>query len=267
MSTLARPTAFKNRLVGRFELKSKDEGKRTFEGVLSTSHLDSGNGFFRDIVWPKAFESTLAVFRSGKGYIPLLDSHDPTSVFNVLGHMLDAEERLTGKELRYKKSDGKTLVVPEMELASEWQVIDGIDGDRLMDRLRPGSLRKMSMGYDPLEFDFVDLQGEGKARNLREVQLGEGSLVVFAMNDRAEVDLSSVKALHALRTSIVRDNADIDELETLLTELDATASSVKQMIDDAKAADSPADSADGPDTSLYDWLRLRRIRATQSQET
>ncbi|MFW6331484.1 MAG: HK97 family phage prohead protease, partial [Gemmatimonadota bacterium] len=79
---------------------------------------------------------------------------------------------------------------------TKWQVIDGPDGDRLLDRLRPGSVRKMSIGYGAGSHDFVDLT-VGKARNLREVKLREGSLVVFPMNEVADVDRASVKALIA----------------------------------------------------------------------
>jgi HK97 family phage prohead protease len=256
----------KQRLVGRFELKSKDESKRTFEGSLSTSHLDLGNGRFRDIVWPGAFDGTLKALHDDGHHIPLLDSHNPTSIFNVLGHMLDGEEVLTGQTLKYKKADGKTLAVPEMLLNVEWQVIDGVDGERLMDRMRPGSVRKMSMGYEVGAFDFVDLADEGKVRNLREVFVGEGSLVVFPMNDNAEVRRDSIKALADLRHAIV-NGGGVDELEALLGELQSTAGSVRTMIEDAKAtaaaANAPPEDPDdlnAPDTSLLDRLRLLRIR-------
>lgn len=183
-------------MVGAFEVKSTNDADRTFEGTLSTSHLDEGDGIKRDIVHPGAFKRTLHFLReSAKKYVPLLDSHNPSSIMNVYGHMLDGEEVLTGKTLRYEKEDGGTLEVPEMLLNTKWQVIDGPDGDRVRDRMRPGSVRKMSMGYMPFQKDYVNLKGYGKARNLREVSLEEGSLVVFAMQNNAEVDRTTVKSL------------------------------------------------------------------------
>jgi hypothetical protein len=187
------------RLVGSFEIKSKDTQSRTFSGALSTSHLDLGDGFRKDIVWPGAFKAWLdAMSTEADPYTPLLDSHNGFSILNVYGHMLDAEEVLTGKTLVYDiaKGGGK-LKVPEMLLSANWQVIDGPDGDRVLDRLRPGSVRKMSMGYERLEADEIELV-EGPARNLRKVYVHEGSLVVFAMQPNALIDRGSVKMVQLL---------------------------------------------------------------------
>lgn len=209
----------KHRLAGDFEIKSTDDAKRTFRGALSTSHIDLGALSVRDIVVPGAFKRTLANFKAAKaGYIPLLDTHDGDSVFSAYGSLRDAEEVLTGKTLRYEQSDGGTLEVPEMLLDSEWQVIDGVDGDRLLDRMRSGAVRKMSMGYAPIASGSVQLKGYGKTRLLKEVALLEGSLVLFPMNPTADVDLSSVKSLDAL-TDLLRRGALSDEQKSELRAL------------------------------------------------
>jgi hypothetical protein len=112
--------------------------------------------------------------------------------------------------------DGGTLEVPEMLLETEWQVIDGSDGDRLLTRIRPGSVRKMSMGYETVRRDFGELKDGTPFRNLREVALLEGSMVVFAMQNNAEADPSSVKALlDAARVGTLTDEQK-DELRALL---------------------------------------------------
>jgi hypothetical protein len=186
-----------NQLVGSFEIKAKDSAKRTFTGALSTSHLDLGDGRRRDIVWPGAFRAQMEEFHtSADAYVPLVDSHATHSIFNVLGHLLEGREVLTGKTLEYELARGGSLKVPEMFFETEWQVIDGPDGDRVLDRLRPGSVRKMSMGYVPLEEENVELVA-GPARILRVVGLAEGSLVIFAMNPAAQVVAGSMKARHA----------------------------------------------------------------------
>lgn len=182
-------------MIGDFEVKAMDRKARIFEGDLSTSHLDLGSFWGeKDIVWPGAFKTTIDHFRNAEDpYIPLLDSHDTWSIFSVFGHALELEEKLTGDDLSYELEGGDTLTVPEMLLRTKWSVIDGADGDRVLDRLRPGSVRKMSMGYRAVVSDNMTLADGTILRNLREVALREGSLVVFGMNPEAEVDLGTVK--------------------------------------------------------------------------
>jgi hypothetical protein len=55
----------------------------------------------------------------------------------------------------------------------------------------------MSMGYERLEADEIELI-DGPARNLRKVWVHEGSLVVFAMQPNARIDISSVKMIELL---------------------------------------------------------------------
>lgn len=205
-----------------FTSKAVDDGARRITGNLSTSHLDSGDGWRRDIVWPGAFKRTLDAFRaSDRSYVPLIDSHDYYSVLNVFGHLVAAEEQLTGQTLRYPLEDGGELEVPEMALHTEWQIIDGDDGKRLMDRLRPGSVRKMSMGYEPVKWDIDRLASGDNVRNLREVNLREGSLVVWGMNDNAEI--TAVKAMARLEALGPEDAETLDrtQLEALHLRLGA----------------------------------------------
>ena len=222
MSTLLRrPAATKNRIITSLEIKAKDDQKRTFRGALSTSHLDLGDGFRQDIVYPGAFTEFLTDFKAQRDpYVPLLDSHDPFSILNVYGHMLDAEEKLTGATLRYETASGGALEVPEMMLDAEWQVIDGVDGDRVLDRLRVGSVRKMSMGYKKIQSEEVELR-DGPARLLRKVWVREGSLVVMPMNPMAEIDIASVKAdLAALDRANLTDE-DRQQLRALASQIGA----------------------------------------------
>lgn len=235
-------------IVADFQVKEADTKARTFSGALSTSHLDLGNGFQRDITMPGAFKRTLANFKRAKGggYIPLVDSHSYFSIMNVFGHLIDGAEVLTGKTLSYKLAGGKTLDVPEMELQTEWQVIDGADGERFMDRLRPRSVRKMSMGYTPIKSEDVTMEPEGPARLLREVMLNEGSMVVFGMNPNAEVDPSTVKALlDSLRDGTL-DPDTIEDIKALSPELRAELLALLQPEAPAPAASEPAAPADPP---------------------
>jgi HK97 family phage prohead protease len=240
-------------MVADFEIKAKDETARTFKGVLSTSHLDEGDYIARDIVWPGAFKRTLTNFQAAKSpYLPLVDSHNYASVLNIFGHMLTGEEVLTGRSDRYELKDGGVLEVPEMLLETEWQVIDGADGDRILDRLRPGSVRKMSMGYETYRRDMAELADGTPVRNLREVGLKEGSLVVFAMQNNAEADPASVKAL----LDAAREGALTDEEKAEL----------RALLDPpppAPAKEPPADDAPkglAPDAQAALTQRLQAIK-------
>jgi HK97 family phage prohead protease len=187
---------------------------------------------------PGAFKRWIGNFRSAKdSYVPLIDSHDGWSIFNVFGHLDDADERLTGKTLKHELDNGKTLEVKEMFLDTDWQVIDGPDGDRVLDRLRPGSIRKMSMGYEAKNWDNLTLADGGLVRRLKEVAISEGSLVVFPMNPAAEVDLSTVKGfLEDLDGETLDDNdratltALQKEIGALLTNGRATAEPAPEML-------------------------------------
>jgi HK97 family phage prohead protease len=244
----------RSQLVGSFELKSVDESKRTFEGALSTSHIDLGYaGAHRDIVHPGAFKRSLDHFKAAKDpYIPLLDTHNSSSVMHAYGHMLDGEERLTGQTLRYEKSEGGVHEVPEMTLDTQWQVIDGADGERLLDRLRSKAVRKMSMGYEDKRSDYTSLKQYGKTRNLREVALGEGSLVISPMNPTADVNLASVKSLlDAARAGTLTDEQK-DELRALLRDPSTPA--------DQPPADTPKGLAPNDPLRLELSARLRALK-------
>lgn len=234
-------TRTKQFMVGDFEIKAKDDAARTFRGVLSTSHLDRGDGLARDIVWPDAFKRTLGIFRTAPNpYIPLIDSHNYGSFLNIYGHMTAGEEILTGRTNQYELKGGGTLEVPEMLLETEWRVIGGEDGNKLFDRMGPGSVRKMSMGYRTIERDFAELADGTPVRNLREVALDEGSLVVFAMQDNAEADPGSIKALlDAARDGTLTDEQK-QELRALL-EAPPPAPADEPPADDAPKGLAPDD--------------------------
>ena len=131
-----------------------------------------------------------------------------------------------------------------------------------MDRVRPGSVRKMSMGYSTLAEDFVDLKDYGKTRNLRKVALGEGSLVIFPMNNAADVNRASVKALSAaLADGSLTEAEVIHEIKATLSqiqnpkELRALASHIGSVL---KTAAPPAQADEGEKSAEPDPADIRR---------
>lgn len=249
-------------IPGRFEVKNTDPGERTFEGFLSTSHLDLGDGWMRDIVWPGAFKRTKDHFDAASDpYIPLLDSHDRFSIFSTLGYLLDLEENLTGRTLTYELEDGEELNVPEMKLWTRWKVDEGDDGDRALARLRSGSARNMSMGYRPEQYDFATLASGERLRNLRVVALKEGSLVVFGMNPNANVDLSTVKKfLDSFEEAKDHTPSEYAELEGLYSRIGALLSTRKG--DGPDEPEGPAADRDADPEEVRRVLRkIERLKA------
>lgn len=172
----------KNRLVVAFQIKADDvdEEERTFEGLAAVYDLDLGG----DVIHKGAFKKTLSTWKKSGEAMPLLNSHDHYDIFSSIGQLIEAEERPEG-------------------LWTKWEVIEGTDGDRVLSRIRPSKrtkravVGKMSIGYEPLKFDFEQSEGDGpfdRIRNLREVNLKEVSLVLFPMAPGASIDVSSVKA-------------------------------------------------------------------------
>ncbi len=169
-----------NRVVVSMTVKAAavDETARTFEGLLSVWGPDLGD----DVMEKGAFKKTIAEWKKSPDAIPLLNSHNHFDVLSSFGQLIDAKET----------NDG---------LWTKWEVIPGPDGDRMLERIRPGSngrapVSKMSIGFEPMKFDFEQSDNArfGRLRHLREVSLKEGSLVLFPMAPGARVDTSTVKS-------------------------------------------------------------------------
>jgi HK97 family phage prohead protease len=184
------PLAFKSgrsqlaaleRIVVPIAIKAEtiDESARTFEGLSATWDLDLGN----DRIKRGAFKDSIAEWKKGSDAIPLLNSHDHYDIFSAIGQLVDAQETKDG-------------------LWSKWEVLDGPEGDAVLNRLRPSkrtnrpTVGKMSIGYEPLEYSYEETEGGSpwdRIRNLLKISWKETSLVLFPMNPGASVDATSVK--------------------------------------------------------------------------
>lgn len=180
-------TAMLARLVIPLAVKADgvDTAKRTFEGLASVWDLDLGG----DIIHKGAFTKTIKAWEKGSDALPLLNSHNHFDITSAVGQLISAKETKDG-------------------LWTKWEVIPGPDGDRVMERLRPSPttgrapVGKMSIGFDPVKFDFEQPEDAKNAwdriRHLREVDLKEVSLVLFPMAPGAAIDVSSVKTFLSL---------------------------------------------------------------------
>jgi HK97 family phage prohead protease len=153
---------------------------RTFEGLSATWDVDLGN----DRIKRGAFKDSIAQWKKSSEAIPLLNSHDHWDIFSAIGQLVDAAETKDG-------------------LWSKWEVLDGPEGDSVLNRLRPSkatgraAVGKMSIGYEPLEYNYEQPDGTtspwDRIRVLTKINWKETSLVLFPMNPGASVDASSVK--------------------------------------------------------------------------
>jgi HK97 family phage prohead protease len=198
----ARPE--KRHIVVGFAVKadSIDTAERTFEGLASVWGKDLGD----DNMKPGAFKKTIKEWKAGTDAIPLLNSHNHWDVLSAVGQLIDAKETTDG-------------------LWTKWEIIPGPDGDRILERIRPGSngrspVGKMSIGFEPTKVDFEesDTARFGQVRNLNEVRLKEVSLVLFPMAPGASIDSESVKSFTDELSEVKVDEVD-DETKAALRKL------------------------------------------------
>lgn len=139
-----------------FELDDYNEEEGSFSGYGAVfSNIDSGG----DIIEPGAFTKTLA---EDVGRVKILSGHNEELL--PIGKPLELREDTKGLFLRAKISD-TTL------------------GRDVKTLIRDGVLGELSIGYDPVTFEF----DENGVRHLKEVKLWEVSVVTWAMNERAVI--------------------------------------------------------------------------------
>lgn len=175
-----------------FEIKAVTASERTFEGLAAAYSLDLGG----DIIVPGAFEKTLAYWEQKGFSIPLLNQHQYyNGIHDVLGSMVEAEERPEG-------------------LWAKFEVSQGANGDLLLDHIQNKRLNGLSIGYQPVEYEINNDTG---VRTLKEIRLKEVSAVIWPMNEDAVIDASSVKSA----ASEMSDDELRESLEALTAEAKA----------------------------------------------
>ncbi len=152
------------------EIKATNDALGIIEGYLNyIGNIDYGD----DRTMPGAFKATLRDSYARKSaqdldYLwPYLWNHDYSQL--PPGGIFEANE------------DRKGLYV-KVQLNLDMQL-----GRELYSSFKSGFLKKQSMGYKAIQVEWVKEEGKS-IRNLLEVQVMEGSSVVFPMNDLAQVD-------------------------------------------------------------------------------
>lgn len=158
----------------RFAMKASNDAERTFSGLASTWEQDLG----RDVIERGAYAKTLNDWKASKNkIIPLINQHRYYDVRDVVGKMIDAEETADG-------------------LLATFQVVEGADGDGILNRIKGGFINSLSIGYEAVQWSSEKPEGAPEwdaIRRITEVKLYEVSLVVWPMNENALIDLDTVK--------------------------------------------------------------------------
>lgn len=160
----------------QFKIDSFNEEEGIFSGYGAVfSNVDTGG----DIIEPGAFTKTLA---EGWERVKILALHN--DCWLPIGRPLELREDANGLFLSAKISD--------TSMGRDIKVL-----------LKDGVLNELSIGYDPIVFDY-DADG---IRHLREIKLWEVSIVTWAMNPEAKVTgyKAMQEAAEALGEEVSRD--------------------------------------------------------------
>jgi HK97 family phage prohead protease len=142
----------------------------TFEGIASKFNTVI-DAYVPTIIHPGAFQKTL---QENGGRVRILWQHDPDK---PIGKPLELREAPDGLFIK-----GKISATPQ--------------GQEALTLMRDGVVTDMSIGFDPVRFDFdQDEQGRVMTRHIRELALFEVSLVTMGANREARV--SAVNSLQA----------------------------------------------------------------------
>ncbi|MFD5468892.1 HK97 family phage prohead protease [Streptomyces sp. NPDC127105] len=199
------------RLITRVEWKAADDDPGSLEGYLSTFGNIDLQG---DIIERGAFAKT--VNKVNKDGVPLLADHRP-SVRDVLGTIVQASEDSHGLRIRAR-------------FASD------ADSQAIRQKLIDGHLKAMSIGYRPRDWGYREESDGTMVRILKEVELMEGSVVVFPANTQALVD--TVK-------SAVRDTVDVLVAGAVANGGDETELKAALLRATLPAHDQPGNNGDG----------------------
>lgn len=178
MKQISRPTEYK---AGLSVVPEGGIDGRTVKGLSAIiGNIDSG----QDRIFPRAFSKTL---KENGRRVKHLWMHEwlqpPTAAIKELKEVRrqDLPEQLQDQ---YPDAKGGLLVVRKY--------LETDRGEEILQGLKEGAINEMSFGYDPVKFDFEELEEEGvMVRNLREVRLWDTSDVTWGMNSLTEAVVKS----------------------------------------------------------------------------
>ncbi len=157
---------------------------RTVTGLSSVmGNVDDGG----DRIWPGAYGKTLAENSQRIKHLWMHDAMSPP-----IATIQDIKEvgrgQLPQEMLARCPEAMGALEVTRTYLPNE-------RADEVYQGIKAGAIDEMSIGYDPVKFDFENVEGKGAVRNLREIRLWDTSDVNWGMN-AATMNLSKSLSLY-----------------------------------------------------------------------
>lgn len=206
----------------QFKVDAYNEEEGIFSGYGAVfDNVDSGG----DIIEPGAFTKTLA---EGWERVKILALHN--DCWLPIGRPIELREDANGLFLSAKISD--------TSMGRDIKVL-----------LRDGVLNELSIGYDPIVFDY---DGDG-IRHLREVKLWEVSVVTWAMNPEAVITgyksmQETAERARAITGDLLFDVKEGRKISN--TRLKSLKDVSKSMKDAARTIDAVIREASGADQKL-----------------
>ena len=156
-----------------------DEEQGIVEHIVSVFGIEDLGG---DVVHPGAFTKTI---QERGTRIRVLDSHQRSSILNVLGVPLGLKEvprdKLPAEILQeYPEATGGLWARTQF-------LMDTPEGKGAFSRIKSGAVDEFSFGYDTMDEDFSNDDKGHEVRNLRTLRLWEYSPVIFGMNPATTV--------------------------------------------------------------------------------
>lgn len=181
--------------------EATDEGDGGFTGYAAT--FDRDPDCYGDVIAKGAFAETLKAWKESGRPVPLLYGHNMDDPDYNIGYA-DLSEDDTG-----------LLAVGHFDGSPKAQ--------RVRELVREGRLAKMSFAFDVLDEQTVEIEGVGKANELRKLDLYEVSVVLVPANGHAEIlDAKSRGRKYGMTIS----KATGDELAQALEALDAASEGI-----------------------------------------
>ena len=203
----------------QFKVDAYNEEEGIFSGYGAVfDNVDSGG----DIIEPEAFTKTLA---EGWERVKILALHN--DCWLPIGRPIELREDTNGLFLSAKISD--------TSMGRDIKVL-----------LKDGVLNELSIGYDPIVFDY---DGDG-IRHLREVKLWEVSVVTWAMNPEAVITgyksmQETAERAQAIKADLLLDVKEGRKISN--TRLKSLKDVSKSMKDAARTIDAVIREASGTD--------------------
>ena len=184
---------------------------RTVTGIFAVhGHIDDGN----DRSWPGSFVTEV----NGRSRVRFLWQHNsmepPIAAINYIREVPRAD--LPAAVLAYAPDATGGVEVSRTYLTDSFS-------DRVLQGIKAGAISEMSYAYEPVKFDFEEIEGRGQIRNLRQMHIFDASDVAWGMNNATSAD--GLKGLdwkdRPLIDHIVAVEAYYGDMDELLEQLHA----------------------------------------------